>query len=139
MHLTIPEHYDPKLTVRQTQEAIRFIRETFQDELGKELNLTRLSAPMFVERSTGINDNLNGVEKPVAFTMHDLPGQTLEIVHSLAKWKRVALKKYGFGVHEGLYTNMNAIRKDETLDNLHSSYVDQWDWEQVITQDERNE
>ena len=139
MHLTIPEHYDPKLTVRQTQEAIRFIRETFQDELGKELNLTRLSAPMFVERSTGINDNLNGVEQPVAFTMHDLPGQTLEIVHSLAKWKRVALKKYGFGVHEGLYTNMNAIRKDETLDNLHSSYVDQWDWEQVITQDERNE
>lgn len=139
MHLTIPEHYDPKLTVRQTQEAIRFIRETFQDELGKELNLTRLSAPMFVERSTGINDNLNGVEEPVAFTMHDLPGQTLEIVHSLAKWKRVALKKYGFGVHEGLYTNMNAIRKDEALDNLHSSYVDQWDWEKVITQDERNE
>lgn len=139
MHLTIPEHYDPKLTVRQTQEAIRFIRETFQDELGKELNLTRLSAPMFVERSTGINDNLNGVEEPVAFTMHDLPGQTLEIVHSLAKWKRVALKKYGFDVHEGLYTNMNAIRKDETLDNLHSSYVDQWDWEKVITQDERNQ
>ncbi|MBA1434130.1 aspartate--ammonia ligase [Bombilactobacillus bombi] len=139
MHLTIPKDYDPKLTVRQTQEAIRYIRETFQDELGQELNLTRLSAPMFVEHSTGLNDNLNGIEQPVSFTMQDLPGQTLEIVHSLAKWKRVALKKYGFKMHEGLYTNMNAIRKDEDLDNLHSSYVDQWDWEKVIAQDERNE
>ncbi|AXX65372.1 MAG: aspartate--ammonia ligase [Lactobacillus sp.] len=139
MHLTIPKDYDPKLTVRQTEEAIRYIRETFQDEIGQELNLTRLSAPMFVERSTGLNDNLNGVEQPVSFTMQDLPDQTLEIVHSLAKWKRVALQKYGFGLHEGLYTNMNAIRKDEDLDNLHSSYVDQWDWEKVITKDERNE
>jgi aspartate--ammonia ligase len=138
MHLTIPKEYDPKLSVRQTQEAIRYIRETFQDEFGKELHLSRLSAPMFVEKSTGLNDNLNGVEKPVSFDMADLPDERIEIVHSLAKWKRVALKRYGFGMHQGLYTNMNAIRKDEDLDNFHSIYVDQWDWEKVIDKDERN-
>jgi aspartate--ammonia ligase len=138
MHLTIPASYDPKLSVRQTQEAIRYIRETFQDEFGKELNLSRLSAPMFVPRATGLNDNLNGVETPVSFTMQDMPDADIEIVHSLAKWKRVALKRFDFENHSGLYTNMNAIRKDEDLNNIHSIYVDQWDWEKVIEQSERN-
>lgn len=138
MHLIIPKSYDPKLSVKETQQAIRYIRETFQTEFGKELNLSRLSAPMFVTKASGLNDNLNGVETPVSFTMQDLPDETIEIVHSLAKWKRVALKRYGFDMHAGLYTNMNAIRKDEDLDNLHSAYVDQWDWEKVIAKDERN-
>ncbi|KRN03228.1 asparagine synthetase AsnA [Levilactobacillus senmaizukei DSM 21775 = NBRC 103853] len=139
MHLIIPESYAPKLSVKETQAAIRYIRETFQDEFGDQLNLSRLSAPMFVEHSTGLNDNLNGIEKPVSFTMQDMGGSTMEIVHSLAKWKRVALKRYGFELGEGLYTNMNAIRKDEDLDNFHSAYVDQWDWEKVITHDQRTE
>lgn len=139
LDLIIPKDYDPKLSIRETQEAIRYIRETFQDEFGKEMGLNRVSAPMYVEKSSGINDNLNGYEKPVSFTMKDMPGETIEVVHSLAKWKRMALKKYGFGLHEGLYTNMNAIRKDEDLDNFHSSYVDQWDWEKVISKDECNE
>lgn len=139
LDLIIPKDYDPKLSIRETQESIRYIRETFQDEFGKEMGLNRVSAPMYVEKSSGINDNLNGYEKPVSFTMKDMPGETIEVVHSLAKWKRMALKKYGFGLHEGLYTNMNAIRKDEDLDNFHSSYVDQWDWEKVISKDERNE
>lgn len=139
LDLIIPKDYDPKLSIRETQEAIRYIRETFQDEFGKKMGLNRVSAPMYVEKSSGINDNLNGYEKPVSFTMKDMPGETIEVVHSLAKWKRMALKKYGFGLHEGLYTNMNAIRKDEDLDNFHSSYVDQWDWEKVISKDERNE
>lgn len=139
LDLIIPKDYDPKLSICETQEAIRYIRETFQDEFGKEMGLNRVSAPMYVEKSSGINDNLNGYEKPVSFTMKDMPGETIEVVHSLAKWKRMALKKYGFGLHEGLYTNMNAIRKDEDLDNFHSSYVDQWDWEKVISKDERNE
>lgn len=139
LDLIIPKDYDPKLSIRETQEAIRYIRETFQDEFGKEMGLNRVSAPMYVEKSSGINDNLNGYEKPVSFTMKDMPGETIEVVHSLAKWKRMALKKYGFGLHEGLYTNMNAIRKDEDLNNFHSSYVDQWDWEKVISKDERNE
>lgn len=139
LDLIIPKDYDPKLSIREIQEAIRYIRETFQDEFGKEMGLNRVSAPMYVEKSSGINDNLNGYEKPVSFTMKDMPGETIEVVHSLAKWKRMALKKYGFGLHEGLYTNMNAIRKDEDLDNFHSSYVDQWDWEKVISKDERNE
>ncbi|WP_125546760.1 aspartate--ammonia ligase [Levilactobacillus lindianensis] len=137
MHLIIPESYEPKLSVKETQKAIRYIRETFQDEFGDQLNLSRLSAPMFVDKATGLNDNLNGVEKPVSFTMADMGDAQIEIVHSLAKWKRVALKRYGFDLHEGLYTNMNAIRKDEDLDNYHSAYVDQWDWEKVITKEER--
>ncbi|MFD1549915.1 aspartate--ammonia ligase [Levilactobacillus fuyuanensis] len=137
MHLIIPKSYDPKLSIKETQEAIRYIRETFQDEFGKQLNLSRLTAPMFVEKSTGLNDNLNGVEKPVSFTMADMGDSQMEIVHSLAKWKRVALKKNSFQMHEGLYTNMNAIRKDEDLDNFHSAYVDQWDWEKIIAKDER--
>lgn len=138
MDLIIPASYDPKLSVRQTQEAIRYIRETFQDEFGKELSLSRLSAPMFVPSATGLNDNLNGVETPVSFSMQDMPETSIEIVHSLAKWKRVALKRFDFEMHSGLYTNMNAIRKDEDLDNIHSIYVDQWDWEKVIDQSERN-
>ena len=115
MKLIIPENYDPVLTVRETQEAIKYIRDTFQYEFGKELNLSRISAPLYVTQSSGLNDNLNGTEKPVSFTMKELPGEQLEVVHSLAKWKRMALKKYGFKLHEGLYTNMNAIRKDEEL------------------------
>ena len=137
MDLIIPKDYDPKLSVKETQKAIQYIRETFQDEFGKELNLSRLSAPMMVEKGTGLNDNLNGVESPVSFTMKGIPGETIEIVHSLAKWKRLALKRYHFDMHEGIYTNMNAIRKDEDLDNIHSIYVDQWDWEKIIAKDER--
>lgn len=138
MKLVIPSSYDPVLSVRQTQEAIKYIRDTFQSEFGKEMNLSRISAPLYVPQSSGLNDNLNGSELPVAFTMAELPGEQIEVVHSLAKWKRYALSKYHFGMHEGLYTNMNAIRKDEELDNLHSSYVDQWDWEKIISKDERN-
>ena len=139
MELIIPKNYDPRLSVRETQEAIKYIRDTFQKELGKEMNLERISAPLFVERSSGLNDNLNGVERPVQFDLSGVPGEIMEVVHSLAKWKRMALHEYGFQPGEGLYTNMNAIRRDEDLDNLHSCYVDQWDWEKVITREERNE
>jgi len=138
MALIIPEHYDPRLSVRETQEAIKYIRDTFQKEFGKEMNLSRISAPLFVEKSSGLNDNLNGVERPVSFDVPWNPGETIEVVHSLAKWKRLALKRYHFEVGEGLYTNMNAIRRDEDLDNLHSVYVDQWDWERVIDREDRN-
>ncbi len=138
MKLTIPKDYDPVLSMRDTQEAIKYIRDTFQKELGKELNLSRISAPLFVEKNSGLNDDLNGSEQAVSFTMKEMGDETIEVVHSLAKWKRIALKKYGFKMHEGLYTNMNAIRKDEELDNLHSAYVDQWDWEKVIDESERN-
>lgn len=137
MNLILPENYDPRLDVRQTQEAIKYIRDTFQREFGKEMNLERISAPLFVEKSSGLNDNLNGVERPVSFDMAAIPGETIEVVHSLAKWKRMALHQYGFQPGEGLYTNMNAIRRDEELDNLHSCYVDQWDWEKVITKEQR--
>lgn len=132
-----PDQYQPLLDVRQTQDAIKLIRDKFQKELGKQLNLERISAPLFVLKNSGLNDNLNGVESPVQFNMNGFGEETIEVVHSLAKWKRMALKKYGFLPHEGLYTNMNAIRKDEELDNLHSAYVDQWDWEKVIYKDER--
>lgn len=137
MALIIPENYDPHLTVRETQEAIKYIRDTFQKEFGREMNLERISAPLFVEKSSGLNDNLNGVERPVQFDIAGIPGETVEVVHSLAKWKRMALHEYGFLPGEGLYTNMNAIRRDEDLDNLHSCYVDQWDWEKVITKEDR--
>lgn len=139
MNLQIPENYDPVLSVKETQEAIKYIRDTFQREFGKEMNLLRISAPLFVTKSSGLNDNLNGIERPVSFDIQEMPGDKIEVVQSLAKWKRYALKKYGFEVHEGLYTNMNAIRRDELLDNLHSAYVDQWDWEKVITKEERTE
>lgn len=139
MTLILPENYDPVLDIRHTQEAIKYIRDTFQREFGNELHLSRISAPLFVTKSSGLNDNLNGVESPVHFDMKAIPHEDIEVVHSLAKWKRFALKKYGFQMHTGLYTNMNAIRKDEDLDNLHSAYVDQWDWEKIITKEERNE
>ena len=139
MTLILPENYDPVLDIRHTQEAIKYIRDTFQREFGNELHLSRVSAPLFVTKSSGLNDNLNGVESPVHFDMKAIPHEDIEVVHSLAKWKRFALKKYGFQMHTGLYTNMNAIRKDEDLDNLHSAYVDQWDWEKIITKEERNE
>lgn len=139
MTLILPENYDPVLDIRHTQEAIKYIRDTFQREFGNELHLSRVSAPLFVTKSSGLNDNLNGVESPVHFDMKAIPHEDIEVVHSLAKWKRFALKKYDFQMHTGLYTNMNAIRKDEDLDNLHSAYVDQWDWEKIITKEERNE
>ncbi|MDD3339954.1 MAG: aspartate--ammonia ligase [Lachnospiraceae bacterium] len=139
MNLYLPENYDPHLSVRETQEAIKYIRDTFQKEFGREMHLERISAPLFVEKSSGLNDNLNGVERPVQFDMKDIPNETIEVVQSLAKWKRIALKRYDFQIGEGLYTNMNAIRRDEDLDNLHSCYVDQWDWEMVIAREERNE
>lgn len=139
MKLILPEDYDPVLSVQETQAAIKYIRDTFQHEFGKEMNLIRVSAPLFVPKSSGLNDNLNGTEQPVSFTMAELPDEQVEIVHSLAKWKRNALGEYGFAMHDGLYTNMNAIRKDEELDNLHSAYVDQWDWEKVIAKEERTE
>ena len=138
MGLILPEHYDPRLSVRETQEAIKYIRDTFQKEFGKEMNLERISAPLFVEKSSGLNDDLNGVERPVQFDIAGVPGETIEVVHSLAKWKRYALKKYGFAHGEGLYTDMVAIRRDEDTDNIHSIYVDQWDWEKIITREERN-
>ena len=137
MKLYIPEHYDPRLSVRETQEAIKYIRDTFQKEFGKEMHLERISAPLFVTRSSGVNDDLNGVERKVSFDMKEIPDETMEVVQSLAKWKRYALGEYGFQPGEGLYTNMNAIRRDEEVDNLHSVYVDQWDWEKVITKEER--
>ena len=139
MKLILPDHYDPKLSVRETQEAIKYIRDTFQKEIGKEMNLNRISAPLFLEKSTGLNDDLNGVERKVSFDLAAMPGDEIEVVQSLAKWKRMALGQYGFLPGEGLYTNMNAIRRDEELDNLHSVYVDQWDWEKVITKEDRTQ
>ena len=138
MALLIPENYDPVLDIRQTQQAIKFIRDTFQKEFGKEMNLERVSAPLFVPKSSGLNDNLSGVERPVSFDIKAIKTEDVEVVQSLAKWKRLALWEYGFKPGEGLYTNMNAIRRDEDLDNLHSCYVDQWDWEKVIEKSERN-
>ena len=139
MELIIPSKYDPKLDVRKTQEAIKYIRDTFQKEFGKEMHLERISAPLFVPKSSGLNDDLNGVERKVSFDMKALPDEEIEVVQSLAKWKRMALWRYGFQPGEGLYTNMNAIRRDEELDNLHSAYVDQWDWERVIRKEDRTE
>ena len=139
MSLIIPKNYDPVLNIRETEKAIKYIRDTFQSEFGKEMNLERVSAPLFVTKSSGLNDNLNGVERPVSFDMADIKDQEIEVVHSLAKWKRMALYEYNFAVGEGLYTNMNAIRRDEKLDNLHSCYVDQWDWEKVIRKEDRTE
>ncbi len=139
MSLILPENYDPRLSVRETEAAIKYIRDTFQKEFGRQLNLERISAPLFVRTDSGLNDNLSGVERPVAFDLKGLDGKEVEVVHSLAKWKRMALGRYGFNVGEGLYTNMNAIRRDEDLDNLHSCYVDQWDWEKVIDKSQRTE
>ena len=138
MATTIPDGYRAKLGLYETQSAISLIKRTFQDALAAVLNLERVSAPLFVKPSDGLNDDLNGYERPVRF---DIPAAEVEaeVVHSLAKWKRYALHRYGFKPGSGLYTDMNAIRRDEALDNLHSVYVDQWDWEKVITREERNE
>ena len=139
MQLILPKGYNPKLSVRETQEAIKYIRDKFQKVYAREMNLERISAPLFLEKSSGLNDDLNGVERKVSFDLKAQPGEEMEIVQSLAKWKRMALGRYGFLPGEGLYTNMNAIRRDEELDNLHSIYVDQWDWEKVILKSERTE
>ncbi|TDT62876.1 aspartate--ammonia ligase [Fonticella tunisiensis] len=135
--LIIPEGYSSKLDLRETEVAIKRIKDFFERKLSEKLNLTRVSAPLFVKSNTGVNDNLNGVERPVSFDVKAIGGAEVEIVQSLAKWKRMALYKYGFNVGEGLYTDMNAIRRDEDLDNLHSIYVDQWDWEKVIDKKDR--
>ena len=135
--IKIPDNYEPKLDLLQTEMAIKLIKDTFERRLGESLRLTRVSAPLFVNARTGLNDNLNGIERPVQFDIPDIQENHIEIVHSLAKWKRYALHRYHFGVLEGLYTDMNAIRRDEELDNLHSVYVDQWDWELVINEEDR--
>ena len=135
--LFIPKDYAPALDVYDTQKAISFIKQTFQERLAKALNLKRVSAPLFVTEASGLNDNLNGTERPVSFDIPDA-NEVGQVVHSLAKWKRQALKEYRFYVGNGLYTDMNAIRRDEELDNIHSIYVDQWDWEKIITREERN-
>ena len=137
-HLMIPETYEAPLTIRETEVAIKEIKDHFERALAKSLHLTRVSAPLFVKPESGLNDNLNGVERPVAFGIKEQNDDTVEIVHSLAKWKRYALKRYGFHSGEGLYTDMNAIRRDEDTDNIHSIYVDQWDWDKVICREERN-
>jgi aspartate--ammonia ligase len=133
----LPSDYSSKLDIRQTVAAIKYLKDYFERQLAAELNLTRVSAPLFVRPETGLNDNLSGTERPVSFYVKDIGG-TAEIVHSLAKWKRFALKRYEFHEGEGLYTDMNAIRRDEELDNLHSIYVDQWDWEMIISKRDRN-
>ena len=123
----VPEGYKSKLGVKQTQRAIKMLKDGFEERLCGALNLTRVSAPLYVPASSGLNDDLNGVERPVAFDLKEMPGEQMQIVQSLAKWKRFALKEYRFPVGEGLYTDMNAIRRDEQTANLHSAYVDQWD------------
>ena len=136
-HLIIPKDYRSELNLHDTQIAIKTIKDFFQNLLATRLNLTRVSAPLFVDEASGLNDNLNGVERPVTFDIKDQAGKTAEIVHSLAKWKRYALHKYGFSYDEGIYTDMNAIRRDEDTDNIHSIFVDQWDWEKVIDREDR--
>ena len=134
----IPESYKPLLCIKETEKAIRLIKEFFQTNLAFELNLMRVTAPLFVRAGTGINDDLNGIERPVSFPIKELDDLKVEIVQSLAKWKRMMLADYGFTQGEGLYTDMNAIRPDETLDNIHSLYVDQWDWERIMSEDQRD-
>lgn len=138
MSLVIPEDYQSPLSIRETEAAIKKVKDFFEKALAAELNLSRVSAPLFVAPETGLNDNLNGVERPVSFGIREQNDREVEIVHSLAKWKRHALKRYGFEQGEGLYTDMNAIRRDEDTDNFHSLFVDQWDWEYIIGKDERN-
>lgn len=137
-HLLLPEGYHSPLTIRETEVAIKEVKDHFERALAKSLHLTRVSAPLFVRPESGLNDNLNGIERPVAFGIREQDDAVAEIVHSLAKWKRYALKHYGFHSGEGLYTDMSAIRRDEDTDNIHSIYVDQWDWEKVISKEERN-
>ena len=138
-HLIIPDHYESSLNLHDTQIGIKTVKDFFQNLLALNLNLLRVSAPLFVTPQSGLNDNLNGVERPVDFDIKEQDGQMAEVVHSLAKWKRFALHKYGFSVGEGLYTDMNAIRRDEETDNIHSIFVDQWDWEKIIRKEDRNQ
>lgn len=135
--LVIPKDYESHLNLYETQVAIKTVKDFFQTLLAERLHLLRVSAPLFVDPASGLNDNLNGVERPVTFDIKYQDSREAEIVHSLAKWKRYALKKYGFSVGEGLYTDMSAIRRDEEVDNIHSIYVDQWDWEKIITKEDR--
>ena len=135
--ITIPQGYTSLLSIYETQKAIDLLKRLFADRLSGALRLHRVSAPLFVAAASGLNDDLNGVERPVRFGINGVEGDAV-IVHSLAKWKRLALKRYQFHPGEGLYTDMNAIRRDEDLDNLHSAYVDQWDWEKIITEEDRN-
>ena len=135
--IKIPEGYRSELNLYDTQIAIKTVKDFFQTLLAERLHLLRVSAPLFVSPESGLNDNLNGVERPVTFDILEQNGRDAEIVHSLAKWKRYALKKYGFHVGEGLYTDMIAIRRDENVDNIHSIYVDQWDWEKIIEKEDR--
>jgi aspartate--ammonia ligase len=137
-HLTIPKDYHSALSLYDTQVGIKLVKDAFQGLLSERLNLLRVSAPLFVDPTSGLNDNLNGVERPVSFDIKEQDGREAEIVHSLAKWKRYALKRYGFQYGQGLYTDMSAVRRDEITDNIHSIYVDQWDWEKVISKEERN-
>lgn len=136
--LKIPKNYKSELNLYDTQIAIKTVKDFFQTLLAERLHLLRVSAPLIVSPESGLNDNLNGVERPVSFDVSSEDGRTAEIVQSLAKWKRFALKKYGFSVGEGLYTDMSAIRRDEKIDNIHSIYVDQWDWEKIIAKEDRN-
>uniref|UniRef100_UPI0040569B00 aspartate--ammonia ligase n=1 Tax=Acetatifactor sp. TaxID=1872090 RepID=UPI0040569B00 len=136
--LYIPENYKSELSLYETQKGIKMVKDFFQSLLAERLHLLRVSAPLFVDPDSGLNDNLNGVERPVTFDIKDQNSRDAEIVHSLAKWKRFALEKYGFSAGEGLYTDMIAIRRDEEVDNIHSIYVDQWDWEKIITKEERS-
>lgn len=136
--LIIPKNYHSELDLHDTQIAIKTVKDFFQNLLSLRLNLQRVSAPLFVDPESGLNDNLNGVERPVTFGIKEQDEKQAEIVHSLAKWKRYALKKYGFSMGEGLYTDMNAIRRDEDTDNIHSIFVDQWDWEKIISKKDRN-
>ncbi len=137
-NLFIPRNYKPLLDLKQTEKGIKLVKDTFQENLSSELRLRRVTAPLFVLKGTGVNDDLNGVENKVAFEIKDIRGSVAEIVNSLAKWKRIALADYNIKHGFGIYTDMNAIRPDEEMDNLHSLYVDQWDWERVISDGERN-
>lgn len=136
--LLIPKDYKSKLDLVSTELAIKYVKDLFEKRLAHYLNLMRVSAPLFVQKNSGINDDLNGIERPVNFDIKELLNDDIEIIHSLAKWKRMALKRYNIGCGRGIYTDMNAIRRDEVLDNLHSVYVDQWDWEKVISKKDRN-
>ena len=138
MKLFIPEGYKSSIDLKQTERAIKEIKDFFESSLSSQLKLRRVTAPLFVMRGTGINDDLNGIEKPVSFNIKDLGNATAEVVQSLAKWKRMMLRDYDIRMNYGIYTDMNALRPDEELDNLHSVYVDQWDWEKVISKEQRS-
>lgn len=136
--LIIPEYYENKLDIISTEVAIKYVKDLFERRLAHHLNLMRISAPLYVSKDSGLNDDLNGIERPVAFDIKEIENSNYQIVHSLAKWKRMALKRYHLNIGKGIYTDMNAIRRDEVLDNLHSCYVDQWDWEKIINEKNRN-